>query len=115
MAKDKDTSGEHTRVEELSLSVALLTQSMTHMTNSVNCMVTKMDTVLEQLNEGVGRFKDIEHKQDITDLRVKAIEAAHAQTASTKQSILMMFLDKGIGVILPWAAITYMVWGKGAP
>lgn len=111
----KDTSGEHTRVEELTLSVALLTQSMAHMTNSVNCMVTKMDTVIGQLNDGSDRFKDIEHKQDITDLRVKAIEAAHAQASSTKQSIFMMFIDKGIGVILPWAAITYMVWGKGTP
>jgi hypothetical protein len=115
MAKDKDTSGEHSRVEELALSVGLLTQSMTHVSNSLNCMNTKMDTVLTQLGDGNLRFKDIEHKQDLSDLRIKAIESAHAQASTTKQSILMMFLDKGIGVILPWAAITYMVWGKVQP
>lgn len=115
MAKDKDTSGEHSRIEALTLSHGLLAQSVEHLATTVNSMNTKVDTILGQLNEGAGKFKDIDHKQELTDLRIKTIEAAHAQAATTKQSILMMFIDKGIGVILPWAAITYMVWGKGTP
>lgn len=93
-------------------SVALLQQTMVHITNTVNNISTKVDTVIDNLDEGNLRFKDIEHTQVLMDLRIKAIEATHAQSSATKQSIFMMFIDKGIGVLLPWAAVAYMLYGK---
>lgn len=102
-------SGEHQSVET---TTALLSQSLETLTYTVNSTNTKVDDVLKQLADGNGRFKDLEHNCTLIDLRIKAVEAAHAQTASTKQSIMMMLIDKGVGVLLPWGAIAYMVWGK---
>lgn len=114
MAKDH-SSDSHIKCDDIqgvSTSVALLNQSMGHVHLSLNDLGTKVDTIIKQLGEGVGRFKDIEHTQQLTDLRIQTIEKAHAQFAATKQSIIMMLVDKGIGVLLPWAAIAFMVWGK---
>lgn len=104
-------SGEHQSVET---TTALLSQALEALTNTVNSTNAKVDDVLEQLAEGNGKFKDIEHNCTLIDLRIKAIEASHAQSANTKQSVMMMLIDKGVGVLLPWSAIAYMVWGKSS-
>ena len=104
--------GEGDHKTPVATEVALLSQSVTHINNTLKNISEKVDTVLVNLGEGAMKFKDIEHNQVLMDLRIKTIEAANAQTAATKQSIFMMFVDKGIGVLLPWAAIAYMMYGK---
>ena len=103
MSAGKD-SGEF-RMGELTAAVATLTTSITGMN-------TKIDKIVESLVEGSGKFKDLEHADAAANLRIDAIAAALAASAAAKQSVLMMVLDKGIGVLLPWGAIAYMVWGK---
>lgn len=65
-----------------------------------------------QLVDGIGKFKDLEHNDKVLDMRIAALEAAKAQSSSTKQTIAMMLLDKGVGILLPWGAIAYILWGK---
>jgi len=115
MSKEQHTANDHPKcdaINDVGTTVALLGQSITHITNTVNNISTKVDTVIGNLDQVNLRFKDIEHNQVLIDLRLKAIEATHAQTSATKQSIFMMLLDKGIGVLLPWAAVAYMLYGK---
>lgn len=108
MAKDKSSESGEFRMGELTAAVTVLAQSMT-------VMNTKIDSIGTKLEEGAGKFKDLVHADETMCLRIKAIEDVHAQSAATKQSVAMMFLDKGIGVLLPWSAVAYMVWGKGSP
>lgn len=75
----------------------------------------KVNNILASLQSGAMQFKDLEHADNIIDMRLKAIEASREQSAQTKQSILFMVLDKVIGIALPWGAVAYLLWGKGTP
>jgi hypothetical protein len=104
-------SGEF-KLGELYGAVAAMQHSVNTLVSTVTDTNRKVDSIVEQLTEGTGKFKDLEHQDNLLELRLKAIEAANEKSANTKQSVVMMLLDKAIGVALPWGAVAYMLWGK---
>jgi len=109
----KENSSDEFRMGEVTASISSMRGAIDKLSDCLSAVNMKLDNIGEALVEGKGLFKDLEHKDILIDMRVKALEDARDRFAATKQSVGMMLLDKGIGIILPWAAIAYVVWGKG--
>lgn len=112
MAKDKESkeSGEF-KLGEITATMEAVKESLASVNATMNTLIGKMDTMSGQLAEGTGKFKDLEHADQMIGMRLSILEKAKEESSNTKQSIMMMFLDKGIGIILPWGAVAYMLWG----
>lgn len=107
-----DTASGEFRMGELTSQVKLCTDGITSLSRNVNELHSKIDDVNAKLAAGAVEFQQLHHKDELFDLRLKTIELAKAESAQVKQNILMMVMDKAVGVILPWSAIAYLLFGK---